>query len=608
MKCNDHLAKIGSICCQKIIPLVFDQSYSYYEQLCAFATKLNEIICAVNEQNLTIADFENRINTAFQQYKSEMNLAFADFQIEVNQKIDEFTTEIRDEWRIYRETLNLEFTELKNANQQFKTDMQTAWSTYQAQINSTISNFMTAETTARTNFETAQTQRQTDFEAAQSTRQTNYENNLTSEWENFESGIENTIDGEINTKVKYYESPFGALSGLQSDPPTIPSIASAAFDFSSNIVRVYTFNRITGYDLIKRCRFGDLSTDQDIPAATKDNPILIIFENPAVAEYFKAGITMYGSRNSDTVSGASVVVRNFPEIAKTTSLVASTQLAIYTAANDTPGVPQPMTPTNESYPATPSYNYIGLQFFAVNYDISITQPTGATTKVFPGFVYDGFSGGIIRDPELVNLLDNIIPFALQRGEYTLNDQSELTFDTLSESKYYRYTASAIGNPVSGGYGIIVNIRFTAYAVQLLFSQTTATAPTQLLYRLGTDMSTAPNWKPWRTLGAKTSVLWSSSDGAVTDTEYTLTDSINNYDAIYLKIGTDTDISDRQAYDYTSFLTAMYTTGEEVAWEGFFQRYLRVIFNANKFTQTKSDAMNEELGYHPKVRAIVGVKY
>lgn len=501
MKCNEHLVKIGSICCQKIIPLVFDQSYSYYEQLCAFASKLNEIICAVNEQNLTIADFENRLNTAFQQYKSEINLAFADFQIEVNEKIDEFTTEIRDEWRIYRETLNLEFTELKNANAQFKTDMQTAWATYQTQINSTINNFMTAETTARTNFETAQTQRQNDFETAQTTRQTNFENNLTDEWENFESGIENTIESDINTKVKSYENPFGTLSYLQTDPPTIPSIASASFDFSSNIVRVYTFNRITGYDLLKRCRFGDLSTDQDIPTATTSDPILIIFENPAVAEYFKAGITMYGSRNTSLVSGATVVVRSFPEIAKTTSLVGSTQLAIYTAANDTPGIPQAMTATNESYPATPSYDYIGLQFFAVNYDISITQPTGATTKVFPGFVYDAFSGGIIRDPELVNLFDNIIPFVLQRGEYTLNDQTALTFDTLTETKYYRYTASVIGNPVPGGYGVIVNIRYTVYAVQLLFSQTTATAPTQLLYRIGTDMTTTPNWRAWQTVGS-----------------------------------------------------------------------------------------------------------
>ncbi|MBO5384486.1 MAG: hypothetical protein J6A30_09325 [Ruminococcus sp.] len=112
------------------------------------------------------------------------------------------------------------------------------------------------------------------------------------------------------------------------------------------------------------------------------------------------------------------------------------------------------------------------------------------------------------------------PFAMQRGEYTLNDQSELTFDTLTDTKYYRYTASAIGNPVSGGYGIIINIRYTAYAVQILFSQTTATAPTQMLYRIGTNMSTTPTWKEWQTAGGSESFaikkLTYTGDGNLTN--------------------------------------------------------------------------------------------
>lgn len=598
---------------QKVLPLVFDNSLSYYEALAHFAHKVNEIINTVNNQTMHMTEWEKEIALAMEVFEQELRQIQADFEERMEGKWSDFKAEmlawkqdIDEDWTV----MQSEFSALENLIQQQIENLAADYTQYKADLTAQQSAFETAQTARQSNFETAQTNRQAAFEQAQTTRQTNYENNLTGEWEDFQEEIPTTINSEINTKVKYFESPFGALSGLQSDPPTIPSIASAAFDFNSNIVRAYSFNRVTGYDLIKRCRFGDLATDQDIPAATTSDPVLIIFENPAVTEYFKAGITMYGSRNTSTVSGATVVVRNFPEIAKTTSLVGSTQLAIYTAANDTPGVPQPMTPTNESYPATPSYDYIGLQFFAVNYDISITPPTGATTKLFPGFVYDGFSGGVIRDPELVNLLDNIIPFALQRGEYTLNDQSVLTFDTLSESKYYRYTASAIGNPVAGGYGIIVNIRFTAYAVQLLFSQTTATAPTQLLYRIGTDMSTTPNWRAWRTVGAGATIttLWSSTEGAVTGTEYTLDDSINNYDVIYLKIGTRNDIQTRQGYDYTSFLTSLYTTGEEVKWEGYFQRYLNVTFNGNKFTQTISEASNEDLGYRPTIRAIVGIKY
>lgn len=499
MKCNEHLAKIGAICCQKIIPLVFDQSYSYYEQLCTFATKLNEIICAVNEQNLTIADFENRISTAFNQYKSEMNLAFADFQIEVNEKIDEFTTEIRDEWRIYRETLNLEFTELKNANAQFKTDMQTAWSTYQAQINSTINNFMTAETTARTNFETAQTTRQTNFETAQTTRQTNFETAMTNDWTAFQTEIESEMD---LAKNKYYITYPGAYSGLQTDAPTISSIAGI-FDFNSNVVRVFRAinQKIT---FVKRCLYGDIDTDPDIPFIDgQGNPIsyYVAFENPVVKEFFKSGISVIGTPSIQ--SGIQeVVVQSIPYIGDDLFSEQPQLLAIYNTTTPQPAnIPVTLNPALTPYPSTNNYDYIVLTFNQMKTALTITQPTGATTKLFPGFIYDAFSGGVIRDPELVNLLDNIIPFALQRGEYTLNDQTALTFDTLSETKYYRYTASAIGNPVPGGFGIIVNVRFTAYAVQLLFSQTTASAPTQLLYRIGTDMTTTPNWRAWQNVGS-----------------------------------------------------------------------------------------------------------
>lgn len=530
MKCNEHLAKIGSICCQKIIPLVFDQSYSYYEQLCAFVTKLNEIICAVNEQNLTIADFENRLNTAFQQYKSEINLAFADFQIEVNQQIEQFTTEIRDEWRIYRETLNQEFSDLQTANAQFKSDMETAWSTYQTQINSTISNFMTAETTARTNFETAQTQRQTnfetsmtndwtDFETAQTQRQTNFETSMTNDWTAFQAEIESEMD---LAKNKYYITYPGTYSGIQTDAPTIPSIAGI-FDFNSNIVRV--FRAISGkITFVKRCLYGDIDSDPDIPFIDgQGNPIsyYVAFENPIVKEFFKPGISVIGTPSIQ--SGVQeIIVQSVPFITDDLFSVQPELLAVYNTTSPQPAdIPVTLNAAVTPYPATNNYDYIVLTFNQMKTALTITQPTGATTKLFPGFIYDAFSGGIIRDPELVNLLDNIIPFALQRGEYTLNDQSTLTFDTLSETKYYRYTASAIGNPISGGYGIIVNIRFTAYAVQLLFSQTTASAPTQLLYRLGTDMTTTPNWRAWQTVGS------GGSSASVKTLTYTGTGSNTN---------------------------------------------------------------------------------
>lgn len=207
------------------------------------------------------------------------------------------------------------------------------------------------------------------------------------------------------------------------------------------------------------------------------------------------------------------------------------------------------------------------------------------------------------------------PFSMQRGEYTLNDQSELTFDTLTDTKYYRYTASAIGNPVSGGYGIIVNIRYTAYAVQILFSQTTATAPTQLLYRIGTNMATAPTWRDWQTVstgsgggGATIDTLWSEYGGALIGTEYTMTGNINDYDLICVKIGNPSDIQQSNLYTQLTFAVAGYTSGELIGWEGYYQRYCHMSFSGDKFSLVASGANSETSEYRPGVYKIIGIKY
>lgn len=57
--------------CSHIIPLVFDNTLSYYESLCAFSAKVNELCDAVNAQNLTIAEFAHMVEveiTKFEEY------------------------------------------------------------------------------------------------------------------------------------------------------------------------------------------------------------------------------------------------------------------------------------------------------------------------------------------------------------------------------------------------------------------------------------------------------------------------------------------------------------------------------------------------------------
>lgn len=65
--------------CQKVLPLVYDDSLSYYELLCKVVAKLNEVV-----------DNENQLNEAFQQLKNWVENYFDshDFQQMVNDKLD----------------------------------------------------------------------------------------------------------------------------------------------------------------------------------------------------------------------------------------------------------------------------------------------------------------------------------------------------------------------------------------------------------------------------------------------------------------------------------------------------------------------------------------
>ncbi|MBP3249947.1 MAG: hypothetical protein J6M48_06300 [Ruminococcus sp.] len=90
------------------------------------------------------------------------------------------------------------------------------------------------------------------------------------------------------------------------------------------------------------------------------------------------------------------------------------------------------------------------------------------------------------------------PMMLRRGTATMNSDSGFGFDDIHETIYYRYTASAIGNPVSGAYGIILTFAFTSYIVQVLFSNTSSTS-CELRYRFSAD--TGGTWRPWHLVTA-----------------------------------------------------------------------------------------------------------
>lgn len=111
----------------------------------------------------------------------------------------------------------------------------------------------------------------------------------------------------------------------------------------------------------------------------------------------------------------------------------------------------------------------------------------------------GLSSNDFTDTLLSNL-ESIIaafPFTMRRGAATLNADSDIGFDDIRETIYYRYTASAKGNPRTNGYGIIIAFAFTSYILQVLVSQ--VTSDTAILYRFSGD--TGNTWRSWYQISA-----------------------------------------------------------------------------------------------------------
>lgn len=194
--------------CAKVLPLVFDNSLSYYEFLGKVCHKLNECIDALNSQNLNIiefthmvqleienfekyidnriTEFEDELKKAWEEYKEELNKAFSDFKNEmlaaweeekaINEKFrtdllndfnsfkteittqqERFETQIKADFNTYKETVNAEIEQFEQATNAdlsaFKDTMQTQQNEFENHMVELFNNFKTTEKQARTDFE-----------------------------------------------------------------------------------------------------------------------------------------------------------------------------------------------------------------------------------------------------------------------------------------------------------------------------------------------------------------------------------------------------------------------------------------------------------------------
>ena len=81
--------------CHKILPLVYDDSLSYYEVLCKTSAKLNEVI-----------DSTNGLLAAWNTYKNDIDKAFGDYTAGLDKKFDDLTDKIDADFLRYKDTVN----------------------------------------------------------------------------------------------------------------------------------------------------------------------------------------------------------------------------------------------------------------------------------------------------------------------------------------------------------------------------------------------------------------------------------------------------------------------------------------------------------------------
>lgn len=102
--------------CHKILPLVYDESLSYYEVLCKVAKSVNETIDAVNNLNDNVSDINSRVNQLTDELNAIAN-EINNFEAEINGKFDELVIRIEAELGEKFEDYDRQFAELKEETQ-----------------------------------------------------------------------------------------------------------------------------------------------------------------------------------------------------------------------------------------------------------------------------------------------------------------------------------------------------------------------------------------------------------------------------------------------------------------------------------------------------------
>ena len=197
-----HFLERVNTYCVRVLPLVFDNSLSYYEFLGHMQHKLNEVIKALNSQNLVFVEFTHMIELEMQNFEQYIEERQQNFEESMQQEWDTFKADMQQEWADFKAEMQQAWADEQALNAQFRTDMQQAFT-----------NFQNVITTQQTAFETAITNQQNQFQTDMTSRQNTFEDTMEG---NFEQWKVDTL-AALQAGIQQFET--DALAAIRAELP-----------------------------------------------------------------------------------------------------------------------------------------------------------------------------------------------------------------------------------------------------------------------------------------------------------------------------------------------------------------------------------------------------
>lgn len=139
--------------CAKVLPLVFDNSLSYYEFLCKMNNKLNELCDAVNAQNLNIIEFAHMVSLEIEKFEKFVTDEYADLDTQIKTELAAEKAELDKMFNNLSDVLHTEMSAELATNKKFREDLTASMDSFKELINTTVTNFENEVKTDQQTFE-----------------------------------------------------------------------------------------------------------------------------------------------------------------------------------------------------------------------------------------------------------------------------------------------------------------------------------------------------------------------------------------------------------------------------------------------------------------------